>query len=106
MLRLSGNDVEVAYDGLSALSTAQSFRPEAVVLDIGLPGMDGYEVARRLRARPETSEALIVAVTGYGQNEDRERSRAAGFDHHLVKPIESEVLLKLLAGHGEERRDR
>jgi CheY-like chemotaxis protein len=102
MLRLSGNDVDVAYDGLSALGTAQSFRPDAVVLDIGLPGMDGYEVARRLRARPETSEALIVAVTGYGQNEDRERSCAAGFDHHLVKPIESEALLSLLAEHGEE----
>jgi CheY-like chemotaxis protein len=98
MLKLGGNDVEIAYDGMTALATAQSFVPDAVVLDIGLPGIDGYEVARRLRARPETAHALIVAVTGYGQKEDRERSRAAGFDHHLVKPIESDALLMLLGG--------
>lgn len=98
MLKLGGNDVEIAYDGVAALARAQSFAPDAVVLDIGLPGLDGYEVARRLRARPETAGALIVAVTGYGQKEDRERSRAAGFDHHLVKPIESDALLVLLRG--------
>jgi CheY-like chemotaxis protein len=98
MLRLNGSDVEVAYDGASGLATAQSFRPDAVVLDIGLPGMDGYEVARRLRTRPETADKLIVAVTGYGQKEDRERAHASGFDHHLVKPIESETLIRLLAG--------
>jgi two-component system CheB/CheR fusion protein len=98
MLKLGGNDVEIAYDGVAALARAQSFAPDAVVLDIGLPGMDGYEVARSLRARPETAGALIVAVTGYGQKEDRERSRAAGFDHHLVKPIESDALLVLLRG--------
>jgi PAS domain S-box-containing protein len=100
MLRLGGNDVEIAYEGMAALVTAQSFAPDAVVLDIGLPGIDGYEVARRLRVRPETAKALIVAVTGYGQKEDRERSRAAGFDHHLVKPIESDALLTLLGGQG------
>jgi PAS domain S-box-containing protein len=97
MLRLNGSDVEVAYDGQSGLATAQSFRPDAIVLDIGLPGMDGYEVARRLRARPETADKLIIAVTGYGQKEDRQRALAAGFDHHLVKPIESETLIQLLA---------
>ena len=96
MLKLSGNDVEAAYDGLSALGIAQSVHPDAVVLDIGLPGMDGYEVARRLRAQPETAATRIVAVTGYDQKEDCERAHAAGFDHHLVKPIESETLLKLL----------
>ena len=100
MLKLGGNDVEIAYDGAAALATAQSFAPDAVVLDIGLPGIDGYEVARRLRARPETAGALIVAVTGYGQKEDRARSRAAGFDHHLVKPIESDALLLLLRREG------
>ena len=100
MLKLGGNDVEIAYEGTTALGMAQSFVPDAVVLDIGLPGMDGYEVARRLRARPETAGALIVAVTGYGQKEDRERSRAAGFDHHLVKPIESDALLMLLGAQG------
>ncbi|MBK4736917.1 hybrid sensor histidine kinase/response regulator [Noviherbaspirillum pedocola] len=97
MLKLSGNDVEVAYEGESALRIAQSFRPDAVVLDIGLPGMDGYEVARRLRRLPETAGALVVAVTGYGQKEDRERAHAAGFDHHLVKPIEADMLLSLLS---------
>ncbi len=97
MLRLNGSDVEVAYDGPSGLATAQSFRPDAIVLDIGLPGMDGYQVARRLRMRPETADKLIVAVTGYGQKEDRERAHVAGFDHHLVKPIESETLIRLLA---------
>ena len=100
MLKLGGNDVEIAYEGMAALATAQSFVPDAVVLDIGLPGIDGYEVARRLRARPETAGALIVAVTGYGQKEDRERSLAAGFDHHLVKPIESDALLTLLSRQG------
>ena len=100
MLKLGGNDVEIAYEGMAALAMAQSFVPDAVVLDIGLPGIDGYEVARRLRARPETAHALIVAVTGYGQKEDRERSRAAGFDHHLVKPIESDALLMLLSAEG------
>jgi PAS domain S-box-containing protein len=103
MLKLAGNDVEVAYEGMTALAMAQSFAPDAVVLDIGLPGIDGYEVARRLRLQPETADALIVAVTGYGQKEDRERSRAAGFDHHLVKPIESDALLALLSGQGRER---
>jgi signal transduction histidine kinase len=97
MLKLSGNDVEVAYEGESALRIAQSFRPDAVVLDIGLPGMDGYEVARRLRRMAETAGALVVAVTGYGQKEDRERAHAAGFDHHLVKPIEADMLLSLLS---------
>jgi PAS domain S-box-containing protein len=97
MLKLSGNDVEVAYDGVSALRIAQSLRPDAVVLDIGLPGMDGYEVARRLRLQPETAGALVVAVTGYGQKEDRERAHEAGFDHHLVKPIEADMLLSLLS---------
>jgi PAS domain S-box-containing protein len=97
MLKLSGNDVEVAYEGASALRIAQSFHPDAVVLDIGLPGMDGYEVARRLRQQAETASALIIAVTGYGQKEDRERAHAAGFDHHLVKPIEVDMLLSLLS---------
>ena len=103
LLKLGGHEVEIAYDGPAALATAAVIRaPTWCVLDIGLPGMDGYEVARRLRARPETAGALIVAVTGYGQEEDRERSRAAGFDHHLVKPIESDALLTLLGGQGAD----
>jgi CheY-like chemotaxis protein len=70
-----------------ALSEAESFRPEIVLLDIGLPGMDGYEVARRFRDGPNGSDAFLVALTGYGQEEARDRSLGAGFDRHLVKPI-------------------
>ena len=86
LTRLYGQEVRVAHDGPAALAAAGEFRPEVVLLDIGLPGMDGYEVARRLRERPEFEETLLVALTGWGQEADRERSRAAGFDHHLVKP--------------------
>jgi two-component system CheB/CheR fusion protein len=68
-----------------------------VLLDIGLPGMDGYEVAKRLRTFPETREVLLIALTGYGREEDRARSKAAGFDHHLVKPVEPEALNVLIA---------
>ena len=80
--------VALAYDGLSALEKAREFVPASVLLDLGLPGMDGYEVARRLRAESCVADALIIAITGYGQDEDRARSHAAGCDHHLVKPID------------------
>jgi PAS domain S-box-containing protein len=94
---LCRQDVRVAYDGPSALDAAASFRPDVVLLDIGLPGMDGYEVARRLRARTEFAGTLLVALTGWGQDEDRQRSRDAGFDRHLVKPVDPDALLRLLA---------
>ncbi len=100
LLSLEGHQVKVAPTGQAALELAASFRPEAVLLDIGLKGMDGYEVARRLRELPEGREALLVAVTGYGHEEARARSLAAGFDHHLVKPVDPERLLDLLAGIG------
>jgi CheY-like chemotaxis protein len=77
---------------------ARSERPEVCLLDIGLPGMDGIELARRLRAQPETSHALLVAVTGYGQDSDRERALAAGFDQYFVKPVDLEKLRGVLAG--------
>ncbi|MBP1150927.1 MULTISPECIES: response regulator [Methylocaldum] len=96
LLELEGHDVRTALDGPAALDLASEFRPQAVLLDIGLPGMDGYEVARRLRERPETREALIIAITGYGQQEDRALTKAAGFDHHLVKPVDPEELGALL----------
>jgi CheY-like chemotaxis protein len=95
--RFWGQDARVAYDGPAALEIARSFRPEVVLLDIGLPGMDGCEVARRLRGEPESADALLVAVTGWGQELDREMSRGAGFDHHLVKPVEPERLREILA---------
>jgi PAS domain S-box-containing protein len=96
LLQLVGHDVRVAYDGPSALEAARTFQPQIVLLDIGLPGVDGYEVAQRLRAEILVDGAVIVALTGYGQAEDRERSKAAGFDHHLVKPVLPEALNQLL----------
>jgi two-component system CheB/CheR fusion protein len=87
LLRFIGHEVEVAYDGPSALAAARRFQPEIVLLDIGLPGMSGYDVARALRAQPEFQRTVLAAVTGYGQQEDLQRSREAGFDHHLTKPL-------------------
>jgi signal transduction histidine kinase len=97
LLRLVGHDVRMAHDGPAALTIASEFLPEAVVLDLGLPGMDGFEVARRLRCRPETCGAVLIAVTGYGRDEDRFRSREAGLDEHFVKPVDVSALRALLA---------
>lgn len=92
LLRLGGHEVSLAHDGPAALEMATVFHPDVILLDIGLPGMDGYEVAKRLRSRNETQSAVLVAVTGYGRDEDRVRSRDAGFDHHLVKPVSLDAL--------------
>jgi len=91
LLRLEGHDVRSVHGAQDALEAAVVFRPHVVLLDIGLPGMDGYEVARRLRSQSIHSMRL-VAVTGYGQQSDRERAREAGFDQHLVKPVDPEAL--------------
>jgi two-component system CheB/CheR fusion protein len=80
---------------------AAEHRPDIVLLDIGLPGMDGYQVAQQLRQVPGMEKALLIAVTGYGQEQDRGRSQAAGFDHYLVKPVDLEALQSQLAGAGE-----
>lgn len=96
LLQAEGHEVETADCGMKALERAQAFRPQVVLLDIGLPDLDGYEVARRLRAAPETRDAVLIALTGYGQIEDRERSQAAGFNHHLLKPVNYEKLSALL----------
>jgi CheY-like chemotaxis protein len=98
VLRLTGHTTRTAHDGPTALELARSFSPEVVLLDIGLPGLNGYEVARRLRDDPTTAGALVIAVSGYGLDSDRERSREAGFDHHLTKPVDYEELRGLLAG--------
>ncbi|MDG3008329.1 PAS domain-containing hybrid sensor histidine kinase/response regulator [Paludisphaera mucosa] len=95
LLEASGHEVATAYDGPSAVELARSVRPDAVLSDIGLPGMDGYEVARRLRG--DGAGALLIAISGYGQEEDRRRSREAGFDHHFIKPVDYESLSELLA---------
>ena len=97
LLRMAGHEVRVAHDGLAALAAAEADPPDLVFLDIGMPVMDGYEVARRLRRRPGLEDLLLVAMTGWSQEEDRRRSREAGFGHHLVKPVEPDVLYQLLA---------
>ncbi len=97
LLRLMGHEVAVAHDGPAALEVAAANRPDLVFLDIGMPGMDGYEVAHRLRAMPELQHIVLAAVTGWGQQEDRQRAFEAGFDHHLVKPPEPEAVESLLA---------
>jgi signal transduction histidine kinase/CheY-like chemotaxis protein len=97
LLRMWGHEVEVVHDGASAVERAGEARPDVVLLDIGLPGMDGYQVAGALRALPGLQRALLVALTGYGQETDRRRTAAAGFDHHLIKPVDLEELKRLIA---------
>lgn len=97
LLRMDGHVVRVACDGVEALETAQADLPEIVVLDLGMPGMDGFEVARRLRALPQSKEVLMVALTGWAQEEDRRRCFEAGFDGHLPKPVELDALRQFLA---------
>jgi PAS domain S-box-containing protein len=97
LLQLWGHEVREAHDGPDALTLARQFQPEIVLLDIGLPGENGLEVAGRLRREPGLEQTVLVAMTGYGQEEDRRRSQAAGFQHHLVKPLEPEGLERLLA---------
>ena len=96
VLNLLGADVQVANDGPQALDAFEAYRPEVVLLDIGMPGMDGYEVARIIRAKHSEPRPAIVALTGWGQADDRRRSREAGFDHHLVKPADIAALRALL----------
>jgi CheY-like chemotaxis protein len=103
LLRLSGHTTWLAFDGPSAVSLAAEHSPDAVLLDIGLPGMDGYQVASRLRELPQTFDSLLIALTGYGQEEDRQRSTAAGFNEHFVKPVDIEALYQAIAHHQRAR---
>ena len=96
LLRVLGAEVALAHSGRTALETVDTFKPDVVLLDIGMPGMDGYEVARRIRANPASRHISLIALTGWGQDEDRKRSVAAGFNHHLVKPADLEQLRQLL----------
>jgi PAS domain S-box-containing protein len=96
LLETMGHDVRIAYDGTDALSKADAHLPEVVFLDIGLPGKNGYDVARALRSSPDLAGATLVALTGYGQAEDRRRVREAGFDYHLVKPAEPAEIMRIL----------
>jgi CheY-like chemotaxis protein/two-component sensor histidine kinase len=97
MLESLGHDARCAHDGHEAIAAADEFRPDLVLLDIGMPNMNGYEACRRLRELPWANETVIVAMTGWGHEDDRRRSREAGFHHHLIKPVELESLQRLLA---------
>lgn len=101
LLELDGHDVAVAGDGPEALARAAQIEPEIALIDIGLPVLDGYEVARRLRATPQGSKMRLIALTGYGQPEDRARVMEAGFDSHLVKPVDPDVLARQLTTRDE-----
>jgi CheY-like chemotaxis protein len=104
LLQLSGNVTRAVYDGPACMTCAQEFRPGAVILDIGLPGSSGYDVARAIRATEWGREVVLIALTGWGQERDRHQSAAAGFDHHLVKPVAPDELMALLAGDAPLRR--
>jgi CheY-like chemotaxis protein len=96
LLRLLGAEVKIVYSGSEALAALHEYRPSVVLLDIGMPGMDGHEVARRIRKLPEFKDVLLIAMTGWGQDEDRRRSSNAGFDYHLIKPADVGTLESLL----------
>ena len=103
LLELAGHDVRVAHDGLETLAVASEFEPEVVLLDLGMPKMDGYETARRLRNESWGQQVMLVALTGWGQQRDRERTAEAGFDLHLVKPIaEFELFQAIGAMHSNK----
>jgi CheY-like chemotaxis protein/two-component sensor histidine kinase len=104
ILQFAGHETFKAYDGLAAIEAAERFRPDIVLLDIGLPRMNGYEVCHHLRQQPWGREMMIVALTGWGQEEDRNRSREAGFDVHMVKPVDFDALLQLLASAPSKTR--
>ena len=105
MLGLSGHDVATAHDGLEAIKLAREFRPHVALLDLGMPKLDGYEAARSIREQPWGRKMMLVALTGWGQEEDKQRSREAGFDAHLVKPIDFEVLEELVASGNDANAD-
>jgi CheY-like chemotaxis protein len=97
LLEMFGHEARTAYDGQTALEVASTYAPDLMIIDLGLPGIDGCEVARRVRSKPEFRDTALVAVTGFGQDSDRERALAAGFDHHLTKPVEPARLRRLIA---------
>lgn len=96
ILKLNGNDVQVAHDGIEAIEKASVFKPSVILLDIGMPKMNGFDACRAIRNKPWGRDILIVAMTGWGQEEDRRKSTEAGFNDHLVKPVDFGTLMKLL----------
>ena len=97
LLSLHGQDVRAAFTGEEALRIVREWQPDAAVLDIGLPDLNGYELCRRIRAQPWSEQPLLIACTGWGQQEDVDRARQAGFDFHLVKPVDPDAVLRLLS---------
>jgi len=106
LLPLQGHEVRVAYSGMAALEIPKTYAADLVFLDIGMPGMDGYEVARRLRLQLGFEKAVLVALTGWGQQEDRRRSAEAGFDHHLIKPPEPNAVERVVADLRVRKRQK
>jgi len=110
LLKMMGNDTRTAYDGHQGVALAEEYRPDVILLDIGLPTLNGYEVCHRIRQQPWGQDVLLIAVTGWGQDEDRRRSLEAGFDHHIVKPVDPQALMGMIAmlnvGHAEKPSDR
>jgi CheY-like chemotaxis protein len=106
LLKLQGADAQVAYSGSEALQVMSSFQPEVVFLDIGMPEMDGHEVARLIRQHPEFQDVILIALTGWGQQEDRRRSRLAGFNYHLIKPANLDTVQSLLSTMNEQPTER
>jgi DNA-binding response OmpR family regulator len=107
LLRILGKyDVRNSFDGVATIAAAEEFRPDAMLLDIGMPGMSGYEVAREIRAREWGADVLLIAVTGWGQEEQRKLTAEAGFDHHFVKPVHPRTLIPIIDAHVQERRAR
>ncbi|MGD0959814.1 MAG: response regulator [Methylomonas sp.] len=100
VLLSDGHNVEIAYCGIKAIELAKVFQPRIALIDIGLPDLDGYQVANQLRTFPETKNTILIAVTGYGQDKDRERAYAEGFDHHMLKPVDFEKLSALIQNWG------
>ena len=96
-LEMAGHEVRVVHDGRSALSVAQAFRPDTALLDIGMPQLNGYEVAQALRQEPWGASIALIALTGWGQEDDRKRAIDAGFDRHLTKPVDPDALVSLIA---------
>ena len=103
LLQLMGHTVHTAYDGEQAFEAARTLRPEIVLLDIGMPKLDGYEACRRIREQPWGQGMFLIALTGWGQEEDRRCTEEAGFNHHIVKPVDPAMLMKLLASLPSER---
>jgi CheY-like chemotaxis protein len=97
MLRSLGHEVCTAHDGVDALAAMEQFRPDVVLLDLGMPRLNGYELARAIRSQPDGEQMLLIAITGWGQDEARRRSREAGCNHHLVKPVDPYALQALLS---------